>query len=54
MPFDYGPIENLKVYRKANVTEYDISKIKIPIVIHIGKNDGVAGYEVKKTCLLYF
>jgi len=41
-PYDYGLLENLKVYRQFIPPEYPIEKITVPVILYNGLNDFLA------------
>lgn len=49
--FDYGD-ENENIYGTSEPPEYDVSKIRSPIVLHYADNDWLAGTLVSSAYLL--
>lgn len=43
--FDYGPIENLQFYRSVEPIAYNLSNIRVPIVLYFGETDAIATPE---------
>jgi len=43
--FDYGDKQNLKIYGQKSPPLYDLSKIKIPVHLYVGKYDKLADVE---------
>lgn len=39
--FDYGPIENERIYGSLEPSSYDLSKVRVPIYLIYGKNDAL-------------
>lgn len=44
--FDYGVIQNLKIYNSVEPPNYDTSKISVPIVLYYANNDWCASITV--------
>jgi len=43
--FDYGHEKNLKRYGQEKPPVYDLSNIKIPVALFVGKTDGITSKE---------
>ncbi|CAH8624915.1 unnamed protein product [Schistosoma haematobium] len=43
--YDYGPTKNLQIYNQSYPPLYNISQLKIPIIIYYGGHDWLASYN---------
>lgn len=43
--YDYGEVENIKIYGKSTPTEYDLNRIQIPVRLFVGKQDKIATFK---------
>lgn len=44
--FDYGPLENVKIYKSKSPPVYDLFKIKVPVHVYYATNDVFVTPEV--------
>lgn len=44
--FDYGPLENVKIYKSKSPPVYDLSNIKVPVHVYFATNDVFVTPEV--------
>lgn len=57
--YDYGPVTNLDRYNSTEPPAYDLTSIRVPVMLMYGKNDLVADVQVrfsrvKYTCICNF
>ncbi|KAH8248676.1 hypothetical protein KR032_002056 [Drosophila birchii] len=43
--YDFGPAENMKIYRNIEAINYNISQITVPIILYFGETDAIATPE---------
>ncbi|KAH8341285.1 hypothetical protein KR059_001854 [Drosophila kikkawai] len=43
--YDFGPVENLQIYRNVEAINYNISQITVPIILYFGETDAIATPE---------
>ncbi|KAH8391678.1 hypothetical protein KR200_001590 [Drosophila serrata] len=43
--YDFGPVENIQIYRGIEAINYNISQITVPIVLYFGETDAIATPE---------
>ncbi|XP_017025395.1 lipase 1 [Drosophila kikkawai] len=43
--YDFGPVENLQIYRGVEAINYNISQITVPIILYFGETDAMATPE---------
>lgn len=52
-PYDYGPLKNLRLYRRFSPPEYPIEKVTAPVILYNSLNDFLADPKVKRVTDLH-